>query len=1171
MSRNFGSIVKADIKPILMKRAVILAGLLCLALSCESRKSADAPAAPDRIFVHPGILHTAEDLVRIKSLVDNEVEPAYGSYGLLRSDPKASADYEIQGPFEIISRADEYGWTKKPCEDDFNAAYYNALMWTITGEIAHADKAMEIIRKYSAVLRKITPRDDPLCAGLQGFIIVNAAELMRWTYPAESFSGGWTDDDTRSAETMLREAFIPVFTEFHNTPAYTNGNWGLSVLKGMMGMAVFLDDGTMYREAVSRYLEEGYDNGSLPNYTAASGQLQESGRDQAHCMLGLGCMAEICEVAWHQGEDLYSALDNRLMTAYEYLSRYNLGDDDVPFFTWKDKTGKYSGWTRISSKARGQFRSVFEIAYAHYVGRMHLSMPYTAKVLDKIRPEGKGWTCDHPGFGSLLFWRGGKEIYHSGWIDFNKNGRKDIYEDPTAAEQERIRDLLSRMTLDEKTCQMVTLYGTGRVLKDSLPVPGWYNEIWKDGVGNIDEEHNGVHNETSEYAVDFRKHIAALQDIQRWFVEETRLGIPVDFTNEGIRGLCSVGATYFPAQCGQGATWDRELVRRIGEVEAEEAVLLGYTNIYSPILDLAQDPRWGRCVETYGEDPYLVGQLGKEMIAALQKGGVVSTPKHFAVYSIPVGGRDGKTRTDPKVAPREMRTLYLEPFRVAFTEAKALGTMSSYNDYDGVPVSGSRWFLTDLLRKEWGFEGYVVSDSEAVEYLSDKHKVAESYEDAVAQCVNAGLNIRTTFRTPESFVIPLRNAVRDGKISLKTIDERVADILRVKFRLGLFDSPYRGDAEEALRRVHSAENQALSLRAARESMVLLKNDGGLLPLPKSTKRIAVIGPNADEREQLISRYGPGAAPVKTVLEGVRELLPDSRVSYAKGCETVDPHFPESELMDFEKTPEEERLLREAVRTAKAADAVILVLGGSEQTVREERSRTSLDLPGRQQELMERVVATGKPVVLVLLDGRAATVNWADRYVPAILHGWFPGEFCGQAVAETIFGDNNPGGKLSVTFPKSVGQIPFAFPFKPGSDESCATSVWGALYPFGHGLSYTTFEYSELEISPEEQTADGSVSVSCTVTNSGSRAGDEVVQLYLNDEVSSVTTYTKVLRGFERVRLGSGESRRVSFTLTPQDLGLWDKDMRFRVEPGSFEAMVGASSADIRLRGKFIVR
>lgn len=657
--------------------------------------------AAGQTFVHPGILHTQEDLSRIKSLVDNRTQPAYGSWEKLSSDPKSSPDYRIQGPFPIISRADEYGYTKAPCEDDFNAAYYNALMWTVTGDARHAAKAMEIIRAYSAVLRKITPRDDPLCAGLQGFIIVNAAEIMRYTFPASSHEGGWNEEDTRLATEMFREAFIPVFTKFHATPAYTNGNWGLSVLKGMVGMGVFLDDRALYREALERYLEAGYDNGSLPNYTHPTGQLQESGRDQAHCMLGLGCMAEICEVAWKQGEDLYSALDNRLLTCYEYLAKYNLGHDDLPFFTWTDKTGKYCRWTQMSPQARGQFRSVFEIAYAHYVGRKHLEMPCTAEVLQLIRPEGKGWTCDHPGFGSLLFWQG-SEIYHDGWTDFNKNGRKDIYEDPSAPIGDRIRNLLSQMTLEEKTCQMVTLYGTGRVLKDDLPTPAWKEEIWKDGVGNIDEEHNGYPRYDSPYAADFRQHVDALHAIQRWFVEETRLGIPVDFTNEGIRGLCSVGATYFPAQCGQGATWDKELIARIGEVEAEEGFLLGYTNLYSPILDIAQDPRWGRCVESYGEDPYLAGQLGKQMILSLQKGHLVSTPKHFAVYSIPVGGRDGKTRTDPKVAPREMRTLYLEPFRVAFAEAGALGTMSSYNDYDGVPVSGSRWFLTDLLRKNGG-------------------------------------------------------------------------------------------------------------------------------------------------------------------------------------------------------------------------------------------------------------------------------------------------------------------------------------------------------------------------------------------------------------------------------------------------------------------------------------
>lgn len=759
-------------------------------------------------------------------------------------------------------------------------------------------------------------------------------------------------------------------------------------------------------------------------------------------------------------------------------------------------------------------------------------------------------------------------IYHKGWIDFNKNGKMDLYENPKAPLEDRVQDLLSQMTLEEKTCQMATLYGSGRVLKDALPQNNWKTEVWKDGIGNIDEEHNGLGAFKSEYSFPYAKHVNAKHTIQRWFVEKTRLGIPVDFTNEGIRGLCHDRATYFPAQCGQGATWNKKLIARIGEVEAKEAVALGYTNIYSPILDIAQDPRWERCVETYGEDPYLVGELGKQMITSLQKYNLVATPKHFAVYSIPIGGRDGKTRTDPHVAPREMRTLYIEPFRMAFQEAGALGVMSSYNDYDGEPITGSYHFLTEILRQEWGFKGYVVSDSEAVEFISNKHKVADTYEDGIAQAVNAGLNIRTHFTPPADFILPLRKAVDNGKISQETLDKRVAEILRIKFRLGLFDNPYRGNGKQAEQIVHSKEHQAVSLEAARQSLVLLKNETNLLPLSKSIRSIAVIGPNANEQTQLICRYGPANAPIKTVYQGIKELLPHTEVIYKKGCDIIDPHFPESEILDFPKTAEEVQLMEEAIRAAKQAEVVVMVLGGNELTVREDRSRTSLNLPGRQEELLKAVCATGKPIILVMLDGRASSINYAAAHIPAILHAWFPGEFCGQAVAEALFGDYNPGGRLAVTFPKSVGQIPFAFPFKPGSDESSSTSVYGALYPFGHGLSYTTFTYSDLHISPSHQGVQGDIHVSCKIKNTGKIKGDEVVQLYLRDEISSVTTYTKVLRGFERISLKAGEEQTVHFRLRPQDLGLWDKNMNFRVELGSFKVMLGASSTDIRLHGQF---
>lgn len=757
-----------------------------------------------------------------------------------------------------------------------------------------------------------------------------------------------------------------------------------------------------------------------------------------------------------------------------------------------------------------------------------------------------------------------QRIYHKGWIDFNKNGRMDVYEDSRAPIDARVADLLQQMTIEEKTCQLATLYGSGRVLADALPTEGWKNEVWKDGIGNIDEQHNGVGRFGAQYAFPFKRHIDALHAVQRWFVEQTRLGIPVDFTNEGIRGLCHYRATYFPNQTGQGSTWNRQLIRQIADAEAKEAVALGYTNIYSPILDIAQDPRWGRCVESYGEDPYLVGELGKQMVIGLQAHGLVATPKHFAVYSIPVGGRDGKTRTDPHVGEREMRTLYLEPFRKAIAEAGALGVMSSYNDYNGEPITGSRRFLTDILRHEWGFKGYVVSDSEALEFIYTKHHVAASYEDACALAVNAGLNVRTQFTQPSEFITPLRQAVASGKISRETLDERVGEVLRVKFWLGLFDQPYRGDAARADRIVHSEPHRQLALDAARQSMVLLKNDSATLPLSAQMKRVAVIGPNADARP--ISRYGPAGADVVSVVDGVRQLLPQTEVVYAKGCEIRDPHYPESEVCDFEMTRDERLMMDSAVNVARDAEAVIVVLGDDDKTVGEGNSRTTLNLPGRQEQLLREIVATGRPVVLVLMAGRATTVNYAARHVPAIINACFPGEYGGQAVAEVIFGAYNPGGRLTCTTPRTVGQILYAFPFKPGSDVENKSSLWGCLFPFGHGLSYTRFEYSDLVISCSTMLPTDSVTVTAKVKNVGSREGDEVVQLYVRDEVSTVTTYTQVLRGFERISLKPGESQMVTFRLGPADLALWDKDMRFVVEPGDFTLMVGASSKDIRLTG-----
>lgn len=746
----------------------------------------------------------------------------------------------------------------------------------------------------------------------------------------------------------------------------------------------------------------------------------------------------------------------------------------------------------------------------------------------------------------------------------------DVYENPSAKISDRVKDLLGQMTMNEKTCQLATLYGSGRVLSDSLPTENWKNEVWKDGIANIDEQANGLGKFGSSLSYPYSNSIRNRQTIQRWFVENTRLGIPVDFTNEGIRGLNHDRATMFPAQCGQGATWDKNLIDEIARVTAEEANALGYTNIYSPILDIARDPRWGRVVECYGEDPYLVGELGKRMILGLQERGLVSTPKHFAVYSVPVGGRDGQTRTDPHVAPKEMRTLFLEPFRKAVQEAGIKGIMSSYNDYDGEPITGSRKFLTEILRQEWGFSGYVVSDSEAVEYLYSKHGVADDAIDGAAQVINAGLNVRTNFSKPKQFIEPLREAISRGLVSEKTIDDRVSDVLRVKFELGLFDNPYKGNEKEIEKIIHNDDHQAVSLRAALESIVLLKNESNTLPLSKSLKRIAVIGPNANESANLICRYGPANAQIKTVYQGIKEYMPDAEVKYAKGCEILDAYFPESELYEIGLDATEDAAISEAVKLAKDSEVAIMVLGGNEKTVREEYSRTSLNLCGRQEKLLRAVYETGTPVVLVMVDGRAASINWADKYIPGIIHAWFPGEFMGDAIAQVLFGDYNPGGKLPVTFPKSVGQIPMAFPFKPGADSDGFVRVAHPLYHFGYGLSYTTFEFSDLKINHIVPGKNGNVEISCSVANTGKMKGDEVVQLYIRDEVCSVTTYVKSLRGFERISLEPGEKKSVKFKLTPQDLGLWNKDGHFVVEPGYFKVMIGASSDDIRLTDRFEV-
>lgn len=775
------------------------------------------------------------------------------------------------------------------------------------------------------------------------------------------------------------------------------------------------------------------------------------------------------------------------------------------------------------------------------------------------------------------------EMYHKGWIDFNKNGIKDIYEDPAATLDARIENLLQQMTLEEKTCQMVTLYGYKRVLKDALPTPEWKQMLWKDGIGAIDEHLNGFQQwglppSDNENVWPASRHAWALNEIQRFFVEDTRLGIPVDFTNEGIRGVESYKATNFPTQLGLGHTWNRELIRQVGLITGREARMLGYTNVYAPILDVGRDQRWGRYEEVYGESPYLVAELGIEMVRGLQHNHqVAATAKHFAAYSNNKGAREGMARVDPQMPPREVENIHIYPFKRVIREAGLLGVMSSYNDYDGIPIQESYYWLTTRLRKEMGFRGYVVSDSDAVEYLYTKHNTAKDMKEAVRQSVEAGLNVRCTFRSPDSFVLPLRELVKEGGLSEEVINDRVRDILRVKFLIGLFDAPYQTDLAGADDEVEKEANEAVALQASRESIVLLKNTDNTLPLNiDKIKKIAVCGPNADEEGYALTHYGPLAVEVTTVLEGIREKAQGkAEVLYTKGCNLVDAHWPESEIMEYPLTPDEQTEIDRAAANARQADVAVVVLGGGQRTCGENKSRTSLELPGHQLKLLQAVQATGKPVILILINGRPLSVNWADKFVPAILEAWYPGSKGGTAVADILFGDYNPGGKLTVTFPKTVGQIPFNFPYKPASQidggknpgpDGNMSRINGALYPFGYGLSYTTFEYSDLEITPKVITPNQKATVRLKVTNTGKRAGDEVVQLYTRDILSSVTTYEKNLAGFERIHLKPGESKEIVFTLDRKHLELLNADMKWTVEPGEFAIMAGASSEDIRLNG-----
>jgi len=724
----------------------------------------------------------------------------------------------------------------------------------------------------------------------------------------------------------------------------------------------------------------------------------------------------------------------------------------------------------------------------------------------------------------------------------------------------KVKDLLKNMTLEEKIAQLGSIQGR-RLLENGKFSREKAKHLLKNGIGQITRVSGGTHDVTSP-----KQAASIANEIQRFLKEETRLGIPAIIHEECLSGFMAYGATTFPQAIGLASTWDPDLIEKVTATIRRQMRTVGAHQGLSPVLDVVRDPRWGRNEETFGEDPYLVASMGVAYVRGLQgsnfREGIIATPKHFAAHGFSEGGRN---QAPVHVPPREFREVYLFPFEAAVKEANAWSIMNAYHDIDGVPCAASRRLLTDILRGEWGFRGYVVSDYSAIRMLYTFHHVAENEKDAAVQALEAGIDIELP--EMDCYGEPLLQAVTEEKISETIIDEAVSRILRAKFLLGLFENPYV-KVEAASDSFETPEDRALALEAARKSLVLLKNDG-VLPLGKNTRAIAVVGPNADNARNLHGDYSytahlrcdEPAVPTVTILTGIKnKVSEETHVYYARGCGISDASKDE---------------FKEALEAAEKSDVIVAVVGersglSSDDVSGEHRDRADIGLPGVQEELVERLCETGKPVVVVLVNGRPLSLRRIADKCSAILEAWLPGEEGGNAVADVLFGDYNPGGKLPVSFPQHVGQIPVNYGRRRSSFGGYVFSSSKPLFPFGHGLSYTDFEYSMLKIFPEKVGPAGRVEISFDVKNIGDRKGDEVVQLYIQDEVATVTRPVMELKGFKRLMLEPGEKKRITFRLSVDQLAFYDRHMRFVVEPGTFKVMIGSSSEDIRLSGRFEV-
>src|SRR5450631_2115011 len=732
------------------------------------------------------------------------------------------------------------------------------------------------------------------------------------------------------------------------------------------------------------------------------------------------------------------------------------------------------------------------------------------------------------------------------------------YRSPNVSIDDRVADLLSRMTLEEKVheitgggeaqAEVIDPTGTFTTAQARTAFSQWWNP---------------------DYVLTPRRSAVLRNGVQRFLREKTRLGIPALFMGEALHGFMEYGSTIFPQALGLASTWDKELVHQVFTAAGEEAGSAGAGQVFSPVLDIARDPRWGRTEETYGEDPFLASRMGVAAIEGLQgdafmidRHHVIATAKHFAVHGQPEGG----TNTAPgNYSERIIRENFLVPFQAAVEEAKVGSVMASYNEIDGVPSHVNPSLLNRVLREEWRFRGYVASDGDGLQMLIQTHHVAGNKLDAARQAIAAGvdydLSDGSVYRT-------LIAQVKQGGVPESDVDRAAARVLATKFRLGLFDNPYV-DPDYAEKTTNSAEHRQIALKAAQEVMVLLKNDKNLLPLDLAKlKTIAVIGPNAAD----LHLGGYSRAPLHSVpiLQGIRDRVgTKAKVVYAQGCQFTagkqDWHgwFEDNAQLVDPATQADK--IKEAVDAAKSADVAILVVGENEATNREAWSeqhlgdRDSLELLGAQNDLVKAVVETGTPTVVLLINGRPLSINYIAEHVPAIVEGWYLGQEGGTAAANVLFGDVNPGGKLPITFPHSVGDLPDFYNHKPSANRSYAFSTRQPLYPFGYGLSYTTFAFDNLRVEPKQIAIGGTVKVSVDVTNTGSREGDEVPQMYIHQKIASVTRPVMQLKGFQRISLKPGEKKTVEFTITPDTLSMLNVDMHKVVEPGIFEVMVGPSS------------